>query len=178
VGASERRDRLLARQQALRERHDELAALDDTHAPAGPDKARTSADRDNLHAPAGLGDTGPTAGREGAGAPAGREGAGASAGRDGIDSGAGRDGADSGAGLDAEVFRRTDALMEVVDEVAAETGRRLLLATFVLLCIAIFPAGLVAFGVLPAHALLGSLLLLAVAVVLGLLGRSMTRDSS
>jgi len=112
VGASERRDRLLARQQALRERHDELA------------------------------------------------------------------GGDAPEELDAEALRRTDELMEVADELAAETGRRLLLATFVLLCVAIVPAVLVTFGVLPAPALLGSVLLLAVAVALGLTGRSMTRAGS
>ena len=112
MGASEQRDRLLARQQALRERYDELA------------------------------------------------------------------GGDAPEELDAEALRRTDELMEVADELAAETGRRLLLATFVLLCVAVVPALLVTFGVLPAYALLGSVLLLAVAVALGLTGRSLTRAGS
>jgi hypothetical protein len=85
------------------------------------------------------------------------------------------------ADLDAETLHRTerldpllrgtDELMRVVDDLAAETAHRLVLATFVLLCLAAVPAVLVAVGVLPAPALLGSLLLLAAAAALWFISR-------
>jgi len=86
------------------------------------------------------------------------------------------------AGLPAETLQRTDRLdrvlldtdelMRAVDAGAAETARRLLVATFVLLGLAVVPAVLVAAGVLPAVALLGSLLLLAMAIACWLAGRA------
>jgi hypothetical protein len=91
-------------------------------------------------------------------------------------------------GLDAEalhrtdrldpVLRETDELMKVVDDMAAETAHRLLQATFVLLVLAILPAVLVAVHVLPAPALLGSLLLIAAAAALWLTGRTLPRTVS
>jgi len=62
----------------------------------------------------------------------------------------------------------TDALMEVVDGMAADVARRRLTGVFVLLGVAAAGAVLVAVGVLPAYALLAVLVVLAAAVVLWL----------
>ncbi|MFI7547796.1 hypothetical protein [Actinoplanes sp. NPDC049599] len=119
MGASERRDLLLARQRVLRARHDELADLEGRDA-----EALRRAER-----------------------------------------------------LDP-VLHDADRLMEVVDDIVAGYGRRLLLVAYVVLVLAVVPAGLVIADLLPAAALLGSLLLLAVAAGLWRTGRVLARTGS